>query len=144
MPTPPAPIERITSRFHRWLYRRSGGRRGGTVGANQRPVGLLTTTGRRTGREREWPVIYLRDEGRFVIVASNAGRDHHPAWYLNLREDPECVFQVGEQRIEVVARTASGSERERLWPKLTDMYPGYESYDSKTDRIQPVVILEPF
>lgn len=143
MPAPPAPIERITSRIHRWLYRRSGGRRGGIVGSNQRPVGLLTTTGRKSGLEREWPVIYLQEEGRFVIVASNAGRDHHPAWYLNLREKPECVFQVRERRIDVVARTATGGERDQLWPRLTDLYHGYENYASKTDRIQPVVILEP-
>ena len=144
MPTPtiPAPIERITSRLHRNIYRRSRGRRGGTVGSNKRPVALLHTTGRRTGEEREWPVIYLRDGDRIIVVASNGGRDHHPAWYFNLRADPRCVVQLGGDRISVVARDAHPVERAELWPRLVAMYPAYEDYAAGTTRVLPVVVLE--
>ena len=144
MPTPtiPAPIERITSRLHRNMYRRSNGRRGGTVGANKRPVALLATTGRRTGEEREGPVIYLQDGDRIVVVASNGGRDHHPAWYLNLQADPRCVVQLGADRISMVARDAEPVERAELWLRLTAMYSGYEDYASGTERVLPVVVLE--
>ena len=144
MPTPtiPAPIERISSRLHRNMYRRSNGRRGGTVGSNKRPVALLTTTGRRTGEDREWPVIYLRDDERIVVVASNGGRDHHPAWYLNLLTHPRCVVQIGSDRMPVVARDADPVERAELWPRLTAMYSGYDDYAAKTTRVLPVVMLE--
>lgn len=145
MPTPtiPAPIERISSRLHRNMYRRSNGRRGGTVGSNNRPVALLATVGRRTGEKREWPVIYLRDGERIVVVASNGGRDHHPAWYLNLQADPRCVVQLGGDRISMVARDAEPSERAEVWPPLVAMYSGYDDYAAKTTRVLPVVVLEP-
>ena len=144
MPTPtiPTPIERITSRLHRRMYRRSGGRRGGTVGSNNRPVALLTTTGRRTGEERESPVIYLGDDERIIVAASNGGRDHDPAWYLNLQADPRCVVQLGADRIPVIARDADPVERAELWPRLTAMYSGYEDYAARTSRVLPVVVLE--
>jgi deazaflavin-dependent oxidoreductase (nitroreductase family) len=124
------------------MYRRSNGRRGGTVGANKRPVALLATTGRRTGEEREWPVIYLRDGDRIVVVASNGGRDHNPAWYLNLQADPRCVVQRGGDRVSMTARDADPVERAELWPRLTAMYSGYDDYAAKTSRVLPVVLLE--
>ena len=144
MPTPtiPAPIERIISRLHRSMYRRSQGRRGGTVGANKRPVAPLTTTGRRTGAAREWPVIYLRDDEQIVVVASNGGRDHHPAWYLNLLAEPGCVVQIGAERIPMVAREVDPVERQELWPRLAAMYAGYDDYAARTTRVLPVVVLE--
>ena len=141
-PTIPAPIERISSRLHRNMYRRSDGRRGGTVGSDKRPVALLTTVGRRTGEEREWPVIYLSDGERIIVVASNGGRDHHPAWYLNLRANPSCVVQMGGDRIPVVARDADPDERTELWPRLTALYSGYDDYSARTSRVLPVVILD--
>lgn len=144
MPTPtvPAPIERITSSLHRSMYRRSNGRIGGTVGKNGRPVALLSTVGRKTGRTRECPVLFLADDDRFVVVASNGGRDHHPAWYLNLKAEPNCAIQVAGDRIAVTARDSEPSERADLWPRLTSMYSGYEDYTAKTSRVLPVVILE--
>lgn len=142
-PTVAAPIERFTSRVHRNMYRRSDGRRGGTVGKNRRPVALLSTVGRRTGQDREWPVIYLADGDRFVVVASNGGRDHHPAWYLNLKAESNCTIMVGGDRIAVTARDVEPSERAELWPRLTAMYSGYEDYATGTPRVLPVVILEP-
>lgn len=141
--TPPAPIERLTSRLHRRIYRRSDGRRGAFVGRNKRPVALLTTTGRRTGARREWPVLCLAADDCFVVVASNAGRERHPAWYLNAQANPSCELQIGPDRFPVTARDATADEARELWPRLHDMYPRFASYQEQTHRALPVVILEP-
>ena len=109
------------------VYRLTGGRLGNTwrVGAALRkpiPVCLLTTVGRRSGQPRTVPLLYLREGGRFVLVALQGGLPKNPAWYLNLREDPEVVVEVGRERFELVARTASEEERAELWPRLVEMY----------------------
>lgn len=113
------------------------------VGKNARPVALLSTVGRKKGQDREGPVTFLADGDRFVVVASNAGRDHHPAWYLNLKAEPNRTIRVGGDRIAVVARDVEPSERAELWLRLTAMYSGYEDYAARTPRVLPVVILEP-
>lgn len=139
----PAAIERRTARVHGWLYRRSRGRFGASVGRDGRPVALLSTVGRRTGKAREWPLLCLSTDVGHVVVASNAGRDHDPAWLLNLRADPRAELQLGARRISVRAREASPEERDTLWPRLLEMHSGYADYQARTDRILPVVILEP-
>lgn len=141
--TPPAVIERLTSRLHRSVYRRSNGRLGASVGRGERPVALLTTTGRKTGARREWPVLCLATDGVYVVVASNAGRDRHPGWYLNAREISACELQLGPDRFEVHARDATGEEARALWPRLHAMYSGFAEYQAKTNRELPVVILVP-
>lgn len=140
--TVPAPVEKLTARLHRWLYRRTGGTFGGTVGRTKRPVGLLTTTGRRSGEPREWPLLCLADGDRHVVVASNAGRDHHPVWLLNLRANPRATLQIGPDRLDVLAREATPTEADELWPRLHAMYNGYADCQAGTDRDLPVVILE--
>lgn len=141
--TVPAPVEKLTARIHRWLYRRSGGRIGGTVGHDKRPVALLTTTGRRTSKPRQWPLLCLTDGDRYVVVASNGGRDHHPAWLLNLRAQPHATLQIGPDRLDVTAHEATQTEKDELWPRLHAMYDGYADYQAGTDRDLPVVILQP-
>jgi deazaflavin-dependent oxidoreductase (nitroreductase family) len=122
-----------------WLYRRSGGRIGGRVrGAS---VLLLTTTGRRSGRPWTVPVMYQGEGDGWVVIASNGGSDRHPAWWLNLRARPEGTVQVGAETFPVAATRVSGAERERLWRKMADAYPGYDAYLKKTDRKMPVVLL---
>lgn len=140
---PPAVLERLTSRLHRSIYRRSSGRLGTTVGRNKRPVALLTTTGRKTGTRREWPVLCLATNGTHVVVASNGGRDRHPAWYLNLQTNPSCDLQLGPDRFAVIARDATAEEARELWPRLLEMHPGFAAYQAKANRELPVVILEP-
>jgi deazaflavin-dependent oxidoreductase (nitroreductase family) len=140
---PPRPIERVTSRMHRLVYRRTGGRLGGSAGSDNRPVGLLATIGRKSGVEREWPVLALEDGGRYVVVASNGGRDDHPAWFFNLQATPEVTLQLGERLIHATARVAVPGERQTLWPRLTAMHKGFADFARKTERIIPVVILEP-
>ncbi|HMN44587.1 MAG TPA: nitroreductase family deazaflavin-dependent oxidoreductase [Povalibacter sp.] len=106
------------------------------------PTLLLTTTGRKSGRQLTMPLIYGKDGDRYVIVASKGGAPQHPAWYLNLHDNPQVGVQVIADRFPAVARTATGEERERLWKMMSAIYPPYPSYQQRTDREIPVVVLE--
>ena len=132
----------VASRLHVWLYRSTRGRIGARIG-NNLPVLLLTTTGRKSGKRRTTPLLYVEDGGRYVIVASVGGAPKHPAWYLNLRSDPSATIEVGGRTLAVQAETAKPEERARLWQALTRMYPTYDTYQAKTTRIIPVVALTP-
>jgi F420H(2)-dependent quinone reductase len=129
------------TRLHVASYRRSGGRVGGRWG--KAPVLLLDHVGRRTGIPRTTPLLYLPDGENLVIVGSRGGSKAPPAWWLNLEDEPRTTVQVGPRRREVVARTASAQEKQRLWLRLVDMYSDFETYERRTDRDIPVVILEP-
>jgi deazaflavin-dependent oxidoreductase (nitroreductase family) len=104
---------------------------------------LLTTRGRRTGRLRRTALVYARDGSRYVVVASGAGEDHHPAWYLNLRADPLVGVQVGGAVFVARAATAVGEERDRLWRVMAALWPDYARYQRKASRTIPVVTLTP-
>jgi len=129
------------TRLHDFAYRKSGGRIGGSLMGI--PMLLLTTTGRRSGLPRTSPLACLRDGDDWVIVASNDGQDHDPAWWLNLRAEPDAVAQIGSEVRRVRAHRADATERERLWPRLTQLNPRYTHYAGKTAREIPVVILRP-
>jgi deazaflavin-dependent oxidoreductase (nitroreductase family) len=132
-------LQNAVTRVHSVLYRSSNGAIGGRL-ANS-PVLLLTTTGRRSGKHRTVPLLYLVDGGNVVLVASNGGAVKHPAWWLNLQTTPEAWIQMQSIRRRVKAEQASAAEKQRLWPRLTAMYPGYKRYQEITDRDIPVVIL---
>lgn len=124
-----------------WIYQATGGKIGATlVGA---PVLLLTTTGRKTGKSRTAPLLYLRDGDGFVIVASKGGFPDHPAWYLNLTSNPNVKVQVGSEVKSMTARTVNEAEKAAYWPKLVAMYSDYQMYQDRTDRSIPVVLLQP-
>jgi deazaflavin-dependent oxidoreductase (nitroreductase family) len=130
------------------VYKLTRGRIGGTwrVGAGWRnpvPICLLEHRGRRTGKVRTTPLVYLQDEDRVVVVASQAGRPSHPLWFRNIEADPEVIVQIRGERRPMLARTAAAEERAELWPRLVDVYRDYDSYQSWTDREIPVVVLEP-
>jgi deazaflavin-dependent oxidoreductase (nitroreductase family) len=123
------------------LYRRTGGRLGNNVkGA---PVLLLEHVGRKSGKARTTPVLYLEDGTDLVIVASRGGSDAMPAWFFNLQASPATTVQVGRKRRSVIARQASAEEKQRLWPLLTEMFPDFDAYQRRTVRPIPVVILSP-
>ena len=122
-----------------WLYRRSGGKIGGTMSGA--PVLLLTTTGRKSGRSWTVPLMYQSDGDRWVIIASNGGSARHPAWWLNLRAQPAGSVQIGRETHPVTAVETTGGDRERLWRQMADMYKGYDRYAQKTNREIPVVVL---
>lgn len=132
---------RWLSRLHTAAYRLTCGIVGRRLAQND--MLLLTTTGRRTGRHRTVPLLYLRDGGSLVVIASYGGRRHHPDWYLNLIGHPEALVQIGRRRTPVRARTASPPERARLWPVVVAAYRGYRTYQRRTDRAIPVVKLDP-
>jgi deazaflavin-dependent oxidoreductase (nitroreductase family) len=131
---------KVLGTLHRSLYRASGGKLGKTFLGS--PILLLTTTGRKTGRSRTWPLTYLRDGGdRFVVAAAYGGQPKHPAWYLNLRANPQVSVQHGKQTRAMIAEVLEGDERLRLWARLTEAYPAYADYQKKTKRKIPVVVL---
>ena len=103
---------------------------------------LLTTTGRRSGEERSTPLIYQPHEGAHLIVASKGGAPEPPAWYLNIQEQPEVQVQIRGDRFKARARTAGPDEKPGMWRTMTDVWPDYDSYQEKTDREIPVVVLE--
>ncbi len=105
------------------------------------PVLLLTTTGRRSGKQRTTPLTFLRDGADLVLIASNGGADQPPDWWRNLQHNPRAVVQIVRNRSTVTARTASAEERERLWPVITATYSGYAKYQQRTTRQIPVVLL---
>lgn len=104
---------------------------------------LLTTRGRRTGLGHTVPLLYLREGESLVVIASYGGRDRHPQWYLNLVADPSVTVQVGTRRLPMIARAASPTQREAVWPRVVAAYHDYAEYQKRTDREIPVVILEP-
>jgi deazaflavin-dependent oxidoreductase (nitroreductase family) len=107
------------------------------------PMLLLTTTGRRTGEPRTTPLLYTPDAGRYAVGASDAGADENPLWFYNLEAEPKATIEVGERRLEVRALVAPRPERDRLYAALTERWPGFAEYETKTDRLIPVVVLEP-
>src|SRR5262249_49545930 len=124
-----------------WLYRLTGGTIGHRAGGVRNL--LLTTTGRRSRAPRTVPLAYLADGDDFVLVASNGGADHHPAWWLNVVATPTATVQVGGRTLGVVAHQANPSEWARLWPQLKAGNPFFAVYEQITAREIPVVILRP-
>jgi deazaflavin-dependent oxidoreductase (nitroreductase family) len=124
---------------HVRVYRETAGARGyrwrGTT------ILLLTTTGRTSGESRTTPLIHRVDGDRWVVIASKGGAPDHPAWYRNLLADPEATIEVEADEVPVVATTAEGEERDRLWASLTEAWPAYDDYQAKTEREIPVVVL---
>lgn len=111
---------------------------------NDVPTLLLTTAGRRSGKQRTTPLIYGRDHasGHYLIVASRGGARNHPSWYLNLVETATVRLQVGAEIFDATARTATQEEKPSLWEQMAKIWPAYNDYQEKTERDIPVVILE--
>jgi deazaflavin-dependent oxidoreductase (nitroreductase family) len=107
------------------------------------PVLLLTTVGRRSGQFRTTPLLYLEYEANWVVAASYAGDDRHPAWWLNLKVNPAARIQIKGMVKQVRAREAIEAERSLLWPRFVSMFSSYEDYRQRTERKIPIVILEP-
>jgi len=141
-------IIRLLSKVNVAIYRWTGG----TLGSKWRvgsafprgvPILLLTTIGKRSGQHRTAPLLFIEDGERVIVVASQGGHPKDPLWYKNLRANPECEVQIKRRKMKMRARTASTEERGRLWPLLVAHYPDFASYEAWTDRLIPVVILDP-
>ena len=103
---------------------------------------ILTTKGRKSGEERLNALIYGMAGDNPMIVASKGGAPEHPAWYLNLRENPTVQVQIRGDKFDATARDATPEERPELWKQMTEHWPDYDNYQQKTDREIPIVILE--
>jgi deazaflavin-dependent oxidoreductase (nitroreductase family) len=103
---------------------------------------LLTTRGRKSGKLRRTALAYLRYGERYILAASNAGADKHPAWYLNLVDNPNITFQIGAENFAASARTATAAEKPQLWQLLVATMPSYQEYQEATIRDIPIVIIE--
>jgi deazaflavin-dependent oxidoreductase (nitroreductase family) len=128
------------SALHRACYRLSGGRLGRRI-TRTAPTLFLTTIGRKTGRSRTVPLIYLADGERWIVIGSMGGSATHPAWWLNLRDHPEAWVEVAGGRWPVRAEEVRGAERDQLWSRLVAIFPSFANYQRATDRPIPVVIL---
>jgi deazaflavin-dependent oxidoreductase (nitroreductase family) len=135
---------RRSTKVHVALYRRSGGRIGGHLpGWPEARIALVDHTGAKSGVRRTSPLMYLEDGDAIVVMASKAGQPTHPAWFHNLVANPDTTVQIGSEVREVRARVATDEERDRLWAKFVEMYPGSEFYRRNArGRKIPIVILD--
>ncbi len=136
-----APDLELVGPEHVRRYRETGGEVGYIW--NGVPTLLLTTTGWRSGEARTNALIFGRDGSDYLVVASMGGAPTHPNWYRNLLAEPSAEIQVRADRLRVVARTAGEGEKPRLWEIMTDGWPNYDVYQSRTDRVIPLVVLSP-
>ncbi|MFL5804926.1 MAG: nitroreductase family deazaflavin-dependent oxidoreductase [Roseiflexaceae bacterium] len=124
-----------------FLYRLTSGAIGGRMAGLK--VLLLTTTGRKTGQARISPLGYFTQDGNFIIIASNGGADRNPAWYYNLKSNPQVTIQIGNKQLAAKAEVADAEKRKQLWAELVKMAPAYEKYAQGTKREIPLVIVQP-
>lgn len=151
------PVQRFTpgqEKFGSWFIKRigalqvlvyelSGGRLWNTFLGGQ--VAILSTTGRKTGKQRKTPLLYIEDGERVVMAASKGGMSKAPVWYHNVVANPVVQIQIGSRKRKMVAREASEQEERRLWPKLEAMYPGFIEYRARCEGVRriPVLVFEP-
>jgi len=130
---------RLIGQLHAWLWKLTGGKLGDAFG--RAPFMMLTTRGRKTGRERTTPVLYLQYEADLIVVASFGGNDMHPAWYLNLERCPEAEVMLNGERQRLRAYRVSPEEKQLIWPRLVKMYPNFAIYQQRTRREIPLLRL---
>jgi deazaflavin-dependent oxidoreductase (nitroreductase family) len=133
----------IQEPLDRLVYRLTDGRATLTTWLGDVEMTMLTTTGAKTGLPRTHVVLGLADGERMVVVASNYGREHHPAWYYNLKANPRATVEVRGVSREVVARELHGAERERCYQRGVDVYPGFTLFERRARREIPVFAFDP-
>ncbi|GAA5064095.1 nitroreductase family deazaflavin-dependent oxidoreductase [Nocardia callitridis] len=123
-------------------FRANAGKVGGPFDGHE--LLLLTTVGAKSGQPRTSPVAFVRDSGDLVVIASKAGADSNPAWYTNLRVNPDVTLEVGTETLHATATPVTeGPERDRLYAAMVEEMPGFADYEKKTDRVIPAVRLTP-
>ena len=122
-------------------YESSGGTEGTTL--RGRPVVVVTNRGARSGKLRKTPLMRVEHDGRYALVASRGGAPKHPLWYGNLLADPHVELQDGPVKQDMVAREVHGAEKDEWWQRAVQAFPDYAQYQKKTDRVIPVLLLEP-
>ena len=132
---------KLVINLHTFFYRLSGGRFGSALGKNK--ILLLTTRGRKSGREFTTPLVYMDQEKGYLIIASNGGGRHHPDWYYNLKKDPHAKIQIKDLVLKARAEILDEPTRAPIWTRIVAEAPQYGEYESRTDRLIPVVWLQP-
>jgi len=122
------------------LYEKTNGAEGGTLQGV--PVIILTTRGRRTGHIRKSPLMRVEHDGVYAVVASMGGAPRHPVWYRNLIADPHVTLQDGAAVSDFIAREVHGDEKSLWWSRAAAVWPAYNDYQARTDRVIPVLVLE--
>ena len=136
---PVNPLLKLIVKSHVWLYKASGGRRATTM--RGRKIILLTTVGKKTGQPRTVPVVPFFEGDDMFVIASMGGAPTHPAWFLNLRANPDVGVQLGPNQWRARAVSVEGEERDRIWKGVTAAMPDFGKYQEKTSRVIPVVRL---
>jgi len=135
-------VFKTLNRVHQGVVSLSGGKLGWTAGSM--PVVELTTIGRKSGMERTTILTSPWQDGeRMAIIASAGGNAKHPAWFLNLRDNPDVSIRTKNGSKKMTARIVSGDERAKIWSEATKRYKNYAAYQTKTGREIPVVVLQP-
>ena len=125
-------------------YERSGGREANTLRDTGMPVVIVTMRGNRSGSIRKIALMRVEHEGEYALVASMGGAPKHPVWYHNLKADPENVtVQDGPEPFDVTVREVTGDERAEWWERSVAAYPPYAEYQTRTDRLIPVLVATP-
>jgi len=127
---------------HGRIYKATGGRVGHRIPLLP-PMLMLEHVGAKSGVTRSTPLVYVEDGDDIVLVASKGGYERNPAWFHNLRANPDVTVQLGTERRAMRARVATRDERRRLWPKAVSVWPGYRGYQRRTEREIPLLVLEP-
>ena len=122
-------------------FRANHGKLGGSFAGA--PLLLLHTVGARSGQARVNPMMYLPDDGRYLVFASKAGSDHNPDWYYNLLAHPDVRIEVGDEVLDVHATELRGQERDDRYAQQARLYPGFAGYQRKSSRVIPVIALVP-
>ena len=125
---------------HVRVYRETSGATGYLW--NGVPTLLITSTGRKSGEKRTIPIIFTQVGDKYVVIASKGGSATHPAWYLNIQDDPAVEVQIKGDIFKARTRTAQSPEREALWAAAVATWPNYDLYQSRTSRLIPVVVIE--
>lgn len=136
------PLLRRMAKVHTGAYRATGGLIGHRVPGLPQML-LLDHVGAKSGQKRTMPLVYARDGEDLVLVASKGGHPKNPAWFHNLKANPDTTVQVGSETRRVHARVAAPEERERLWAKADAEWSDFKTYRARTDREIPLVVLEP-
>jgi deazaflavin-dependent oxidoreductase (nitroreductase family) len=135
-PSPWGPIaDQVT------LYESSGGTDGLLL--EGQPCVILTTKGRKSGKLRKSPLMRVEHDGRYAVVASMGGAPQHPVWYLNLKANPDITLQDGPSVFDLRAREVTGDEKAEWWQRAVEVWPSYDEYQASTDRVIPLIVLEP-
>jgi deazaflavin-dependent oxidoreductase (nitroreductase family) len=135
----PSPSDRSRTQVEE--YEKSGGERANTM--RDVPIVVLTSLGARTGKLRKTPLMRVEHDGKYAVVASLGGAPKHPVWYYNVKEHPEVELQDGAQPRDMVARELAGDERAQWWERAVAVWPDYAEYQTRTERLIPVFLLEP-